>query len=85
MTKNDFVHTVVTTLKQERSLRAGQTMFNVLCQMKPEIANKIRATENDPFYENNRIPAFLAVVDELWEDEGAMLTIWWENLNKRSR
>ena len=38
--------------------RKGQVLFNVLYDERPEWADEIRATEIDPFYEDQKIPAF---------------------------
>lgn len=42
--------------------REGQRAFNELYQDEPEIADAIRGTEYDPFYLDERLPAFLARV-----------------------
>ena len=38
--------------------REGQILFNVLYVEYSDLANEIRATEYDPFYQEERIPAF---------------------------
>lgn len=40
-------------------LRYGQALFNDLYRVAPEIADRIRGGEDDPFYEDRRVPAFL--------------------------
>lgn len=38
--------------------REGQTLFNVLFVEYSELANEIRDTKYDPFYQDEKIPAF---------------------------
>lgn len=47
-------------------LRLGQHMFNELYLLNTAIANQIRGSIVDPFYNDDKIPAFLERVDELW-------------------
>lgn len=47
-------------------LRLGQYLFNSLYELNTMIANKIRGSIVDPFYNDDLIPAFLEKVDELW-------------------
>ena len=57
---------------QNPSWRKGQTVFNCLYNLYPELANKIRATELDPFYVDERIPQTLEYVyNKLAERAGA--------------
>ncbi len=42
--------------------RLGQSAFNHLTETYPELADEIRGTEDDPFYVNTNIQAFLARV-----------------------
>jgi hypothetical protein len=49
--------------------RAGQTYFNVLYSINPEIANKIRGTKYDPFHDDTRLILFREKVDELYLGE----------------
>lgn len=51
--------------------RAGQQEFNDLHARHPEIANKIRGTLDDPFYNDSKIPAFRLKVEELLSIEEA--------------
>lgn len=52
-----------------RPLRAGQEAFNQLASSDPEIAEEIRGTPFDPFYDDSRMPAFCERVAELRRDE----------------
>ena len=46
-------------------LRAGQQAFNDLYERDPRIADAIRGTEDDPFYDDRRLPAFHTRVERL--------------------
>jgi hypothetical protein len=46
--------------------RKGQVYFNCLWGLDPVLANEIRGGDNDPFYRDDKIPAFLKVVEERW-------------------
>ena len=52
------------TLKEFPSLRKGQIMFNVLYEVKPELADKIRSSNIDPFYNDNNIPEFMKYINK---------------------
>ena len=45
-------------------LRSGQVAFNELFRTDPEIANLIRGTEFDPFYDDEKLEAFYEKVKE---------------------
>jgi hypothetical protein len=45
--------------------RSGQALFNSLHQLYPDIADKIRGTFCDPFYQNGRIAIALERILEL--------------------
>ena len=44
--------------------REGQAYFNYLYQLHPNVANEIRETEYDPFYNDSRIDKFLNKISE---------------------
>jgi hypothetical protein len=46
--------------------RFGQTFFNCLWEFRPAIANRIRATEIDPFHREEVYPETHVVVEEMW-------------------
>lgn len=52
-------------------LRYGQALFNDLYRVAPEIADSIRSGEDDPFYEDERVPAFLRALVAQAHDRGA--------------
>lgn len=39
--------------KTNFSWRWGQTLFNTLLMIRPDLAEKVRATDSDPFYASN--------------------------------
>lgn len=43
--------------------RFGQACFNALYEIAPEIANEIRTTGADPFYDDTRVPDFLLAIE----------------------
>jgi hypothetical protein len=49
-------------------LREGQIAFNRLYVLNPELAEQVRGTEADPFYDDSRLPAFHERVEELRRD-----------------
>ena len=44
--------------------RKGQAYFNYLYQLHPDVANEIRETEYDPFYNDSQIEKFLNKISE---------------------
>jgi len=47
--------------------RPGQVAFNILCHVAPDLAERVRGTENDPFNISSRLPAFAAWLKANWE------------------
>ena len=48
--------------------RRGQYAFNLLDEHRRDLADKIVKTDNDPFYEDERIPQFLVWLEKNWEN-----------------
>ena len=46
--------------------RIGQAYFNVLDEVRPDLANSIRGTVHDPFYRDAILPHFLAIIAGEW-------------------
>jgi len=46
--------------------RMGQICFNTLFEFRPELAEEIRATEKDPFYDDSRLRAFYEFIMDKW-------------------
>lgn len=53
--------------KQHPGMREGQILFNVFHTMNPEMANFVCGKEFDPFYDDDRIPAFCEFLSKLSE------------------
>lgn len=49
---------------KENNLRRGQIWFNELCASHPDIAERIRGTRTDPYYDNLKIELFLCEICE---------------------
>lgn len=45
--------------------RKGQSAFNVVNILKPHVSRQIRGTEDDPFFDDERLEAFWTRVGEL--------------------
>jgi hypothetical protein len=61
-----YLAAVKVTMRERRGQRKGQTFFNVLHEMEPELADRITGTDADPFYDDGKLPDFLLrVADEL--------------------
>lgn len=65
-TFNDYVTEVAKA--DAPGQRAGQLHFNVLFLLRPRLADAIRSTPLDPFYQDARLPEFLNAVEERWTD-----------------
>jgi hypothetical protein len=59
-----FLKLVADEYKKYPNLRFGQTLYNVLHDIRPELAESIIGTENDPFYTDSQISGFISVVLE---------------------
>jgi hypothetical protein len=51
-----------------REWRKGQTLFNALQRVRPDLAAKVRTSSLDTFYRDDRIPAFTNWLYEHWND-----------------
>jgi hypothetical protein len=49
--------------------RAGQIYFNLLHQVRPDLAGQICGSEKDPFHRNDRILPFLEWLIDAWDKE----------------
>lgn len=52
--------------RENRGWRLGQTYFNILHRIKPDLANAIRTTEADPFDSCGKLNEFLRVAERFW-------------------
>lgn len=46
--------------------RAGQWLFNCLFAVRPDLANEVRTTENDPYYDDKKIPNCWTFIINNW-------------------
>lgn len=65
MTYSEWVLYAYAYNRQHSEQRLGQAFFNALYEIRPELADSIRATPFDPFY-NNDIEPFLVYVLLHW-------------------
>lgn len=65
-TFTQYLIQVSKTLNEETHWRLGQTYFNVLYEMRPDIADKVRTTALDPYYSDSNIDDFLEWVITKW-------------------
>lgn len=49
-----------------RTWRTGQTYFNALKEIRPDLVEKVIALDIDPYYEDRNIPAFKKFLTENW-------------------
>lgn len=52
-----------------KQLRLGQLYFNMLCEIKPDIAEKLRGSLRDPFYKEHIADATEQMVSEMWQEK----------------
>jgi hypothetical protein len=53
---------------QDSRLRAGQRAFKTLERYRPDLADLIRDTKNNPFYDDKKLPAFYNEVHRLLKE-----------------
>jgi hypothetical protein len=51
--------------------RSGQSAFNFVYEYLPTIANQIRGTVNDPFYQASRLTGFWKEVKRLYNEQNS--------------
>lgn len=66
MTFHEYLIIVQADANRPPEQRRGQFMFNLLVLIRPDLADQIRCTDEDPFYDNDRIPAMIAWLAEHW-------------------
>lgn len=49
--------------------RTGQASFNLIAEIRPELANRIRGTEFDAFYDDTKTQAMWQYAEEHWDDD----------------
>jgi hypothetical protein len=59
-----YLEAVEVAMRERRGLRKGQTFFNVLRELEPQLADDLAGTADDPFYNDGKLPGFLLRVAE---------------------
>jgi hypothetical protein len=67
MNFGQYVSKVAATMHEQPNWRQGQTAFNVLCEVKPNLAELIRSSDKDPFYRDDKLDEFYQYVAERWD------------------
>jgi hypothetical protein len=69
---DDYLEAVIINQVKYMNWRLGQTAFNTLADMRPDLAEHIRGSDSDPFYADHlpagylKVANFLAHVREEW-------------------
>lgn len=69
---DDYLEAVLIASVQYKNWRVGQAAFNVLADLRPDLAEHVRGSNFDPFYADplphghDKIANFLAHVREAW-------------------
>lgn len=61
---NNLENLIKLVEKRPKEWRQGQAFFNYLEAHRPDLANKVRGTERDPFYLNDNVPKFIKFLQE---------------------
>lgn len=59
-----YLEAVEVEMQQRRGMRKGQTFFNVLLELEPQVARRLEHTADDPFYNDANLPHFLVRIGE---------------------
>lgn len=70
MDYTDFVIAGYKRFNAESDWRLGQSFFNVLREVRPDLAERVRGTKVDPFYVDDKVTDFLNFVGSRWEENG---------------
>lgn len=68
-TKDEFVAKVHKTHLKNPDWRLGQTYFNILTLIDPDISNSISTTIYDPYYNDSNIKNFLVYLNSMFAQE----------------
>lgn len=66
ITWSEYNRQVNSAVSTESAWRVGQAYYNVLRDTRPDLAGVVQGTEDDPFYDDRRIPKFLVRVRAAW-------------------
>jgi hypothetical protein len=59
-----YLEPVDVAMREHHGLRKGQTFFDILREMEPELADRLTGTADDPFYNGGKLAGFLLRVGE---------------------
>lgn len=59
-----YQHAIEVAMHERRGLRKGQTFYDVLLEIEPQLAQRLTDTDDDPFYNDDKLPGFLLRVAE---------------------
>lgn len=62
MNQKEFVRFLERIRAVPSGLRRGQYAFNMLADLHPAVAAKVRNTDDDPFYDDSRMDRFFSAV-----------------------
>lgn len=63
----EYLKRVARRKSSHKTERMGQAYFNQLHEDAPTLADEVRSSEVDPFYNDDLIGEFLAYVSVMWE------------------
>lgn len=66
MTKRRFFE--IATGRRDADIRAGQHAFSVLGVANAPLAERLRGSDLDPFYDDSKLASFLLAVDREWKE-----------------
>lgn len=69
MSLDEYLVEVLATKLENPRWRDGQTYFNVLYRVRPDLAERVEDGGLDPFHRDSVIPAFLAFVSTNWKED----------------
>jgi hypothetical protein len=67
-TFSHFLTEVAYVYHASLEFRFGQTCFNVLYKLNPDLATSLTGTDVDPYYDDDKVPEFLKRVRDEWAD-----------------
>ena len=68
MTFDEFVDLVPEMQGMYPEWRAGQAAFNTLLRYRPDLAERVKATNLDPFYQDAQLADFYLWLKDTWDE-----------------
>jgi hypothetical protein len=66
-----YLEPVDVAMREQRGLRKGQTFFDILREMEPELADRLTGTADDPFYNGGKLAGFSSVSGRRFDEAPA--------------